>query len=130
MMSGVSERGPLPRQGDSSLCCSGDCDPSTSTCVAHNAGTCAQGTGTCTVGAPVSCHPSKIECACHRTTGNAGFCGDFTGLTEPARLCRFCRKDTDCQDEFGPGAACIVLDRICTLTCAATGTTACVPPCA
>ena len=119
-----------PCQGDSTLCCSGICDPGPSTCVAHNAGACSPETGACSVGAPVPCHPSNPLCGCHRTTGNAGFCGDFTGVDDPAQLCRFCKKDTDCQEEFGPGAACIVLDRVCTLTCAATGTTACVRPCA
>jgi hypothetical protein len=119
-----------PCQGDSTLCCSGVCDPGTSTCAAHNAGTCAAETGGCTAGVPVPCHPTNPQCGCHRTTGNAGFCGDFTGVDTPDQLCRFCQKDTDCQAEFGPGAACIVLDRVCTLTCAATATTACVRPCA
>lgn len=119
-----------PCQGDGTLCCSGICDPGTSTCVAHNDGTCVAETGGCSVGTPVPCHPTNPQCGCHRTTGNAAFCGDFTGVDNPTNLCRFCKRDADCQEEFGPGAACIVLDRVCTLTCAATGTTACVRPCA
>ena len=67
-------------------------------------------------------------CFCTLTTGNAGFCAAFSG--GPAGHCRVCRKDADCEPEFGEGAACIVLGGICTALCLATGRTACAPPCA
>jgi hypothetical protein len=63
------------------------------------------------------------------TTGNAGFCADFTNLA-PATFCRFCNTETDCEAEFGPGAARVVHGETCTLNCAATGRTACMRPCA
>jgi hypothetical protein len=63
------------------------------------------------------------------TTGNAGFCAALQGFT-PAQFCRFCSTDTDCQDEFGPGAACVILKGICSAACASTGRTACMRPCA
>lgn len=118
-----------PCQGDSSLCCSGVCDPGTSTCVAHNSGVCFPDTDSCTLQTAIPCHPSNTFCSCRLTTGNAGFCADFSDLSEPTDICRFCGQDTDCQEEFGPGAACIVLKGICSSFCAATGRTACVRPC-
>jgi hypothetical protein len=61
------------------------------------------------------------------TTGNAPFCGDYTGF--PGNdLCRDCSQDSDCQEEFGPGAACVVYAGLCGETCPDTGT-ACVPAC-
>jgi len=115
-------------QGDSALCCSGICDPGTSTCIAHNAGICFADTDTCTLGQNYPCHPDKSTCFCSLTTGNAGFCGDFSfGATA---LCRYCSSDTDCQEELGPGAACVVLKGVCSFYCADTDRTACVVPCA
>ncbi len=114
-------------RGDSALCCSGICDPGTATCLAHNAGICFVDADLCTLQRQVKCNPSNPSCTCLKTTGNAGFCGDFTKLD---KSCRLCSSDTDCQAEFGAGAACVVLGGICTEVCAATGRTACVRPCA
>ena len=122
-----------PCQGNGTLCCSGICDPGTSTCVAHNTGICFADSNTCTLGAAVRCDPSdpsNPNCAYVLTTGNAGFCADFTHADPFSAICRFCSVDTDCQAEFGPGAACVVLGGSCTPYCAATGRTACLPPCA
>jgi hypothetical protein len=125
-----------PCRGDSSLCCSGLCQgtapaqgrPDTRVCIAHNAGVCSPLRETCTVGVEIPCNPNNPQCVCALTTGNAGFCGDFTAGGET--LCRVCTEDADCEAEFGAGAACIVLGGVCTSICAATGLTACVPPCA
>jgi hypothetical protein len=116
-----------PCRGDSTLCCSGRCDPGTATCVAHNAGICFADADLCTIGVQVKCNPSNPQCTCLKTTGNAGFCGD---LTQIDKSCRLCSTDTDCEAEFGAGAACVVLGGICTEICGATGRTACVRPCA
>lgn len=121
-----------PCQGDSSLCCSSICDAGTSTCVAHNAGVCFADTDTCTVGAAILCNPNNTACNCTVTTGNAAFCADFADLdiSRPDDLCRFCSTDKECEEEFGPGAACVVLKGICTPICATTDRTACLRPCA
>jgi hypothetical protein len=60
------------------------------------------------------------------TTGNAAFCADLSQLdiSRPDDLCRFCSQDTDCEEEFGPGSACVVLKGICTPICASTDRTA------
>jgi hypothetical protein len=122
--------------GRDGKCCSGICQgkkpkkgkQDKSKCVAHNAGICIAEADTCTVGADVPCSPTNPSCFCMLTTGNAGFCGAFSG--GPAGHCRVCRKDTDCEAEFGEGAACLVLGGVCTPLCLATGRTACAPPCA
>ena len=124
-----------PCRGKDALCCSGICQgkkpkkgkKDKSTCVAHNAGICIAEADSCTVG-EVSCNPSNPSCFCTLTTWNAGFCAAFSG--GPAGHCRVCRKDTDCEPEFGEGAACVVLGGACTPLCLATGRTACAPPCA
>jgi hypothetical protein len=124
-----------PCQGDDTLCCSGICDgsapaqgqPDTSVCVAHNSGICSADTNSCEGGA-VSCSSANPNCLCLLTTGNAGFCADFTEIIE--KSCRFCDTDTDCQAELGPDAACVVLNENCTPVCPATGRTACARPCA
>ena len=124
-----------PCAGKNSKCCSGLCQGKKpkqgkrdkSKCVAHNAGICIAEADSCTVG-EVQCNPSNPSCFCTLTTGNAGFCAAFSG--GPAGHCRVCRKDTDCEAEFGEGAACLVLGGICTPFCLATGRTACAPPCA
>ena len=125
--------------GNSTNCCSGICQgkkpkkgkQDKSTCVAHNTGICSVNTDTCTVGAGVPCNSNDPDCLCTLTTGNAGFCGSFTGNgTGGINECRICSKDTDCQAEFGAGAACVVLGGICTPFCVTTGRTACAVPCA
>jgi hypothetical protein len=115
-----------PCRGDSALYCSGRCDPGTSTCVAHNAGICFADADICAIGVPVKCNPSNPQCTCLKTTGNGAFCGD---ITQVDKSCRLCSADTDCQTEFGPGAACVVLGGICTEVCGATGRTACARSC-
>jgi hypothetical protein len=109
--------------------CSGLCEgkKGKKTCQAHNAGVCQADTDSCAAGVEVPCNPSNPSCFCTLTTGNAGFCAAFSG--GPAGHCRVCRKDTDCEPEFGEGAACLVLGGICTSLCLATGRTACAPPC-
>jgi hypothetical protein len=126
-----------PCRGDSALCCSGICEglapkkgkPDTSVCVAHNTGPCTVDTNACELGVEVPCNPNLPRTVCSITTGNAAFCAALTG--EGVRPnCRACTKDTDCQSEFGPGAACVVQGGVCTGLCLATGRTACLPPAA
>jgi hypothetical protein len=120
--------------GKDSNCCSGVCQgkkpkkgkKDKSKCQAHNAGTCTQ--NTCAVGVNVPCNPANPDCFCVSTTGDANFCGNFT--IPPTSLCRVCRKDTDCEAEFGQGAACIVLGGVCSPFCPTTSGTACAPACA
>ena len=95
-------------------------------------GTCFADTDTCTVGAAIVCNPNNSACVCMVTTGNAAFCADLSqpDITRPDDLCRFCSQDSDCEEEFGPGAACVVLKGVCTPICATTDRTACLRPCA
>lgn len=121
-----------PCQGDNTLCCSGICDPGTSTCVAHDSGTCFADSEICTAGAAITCNGIDSGCACTVTTGNAAFCADFAriDILEPSDFCRFCNQDKDCEEEFGPGTACVVLRGICSPLCASTDRTACLHRCA
>ena len=108
-------------------CCSGVCEGKT--CRAHQEGICRVDYDLCTTGAAHVCGVDgngDLRCVCVLTTGNAPFCGDFSSPT----ACRDCSKDTDCEEEFGAGAACVVNRGICEGNCAETGGTACVPPCA
>jgi hypothetical protein len=124
-----------PCRGDSTLCCSGQCEgvapaqgqPDISVCVAHNASICSPALNICTTGNESFCHASNRNCHCTVTTGNAGFCGDFT--LGALSLCRVCNRDADCQAEFGAGAACVVFEGICSGYCPSTGGTACLPAC-
>jgi hypothetical protein len=120
-------------RGNDDNCCSGICEgekprkgkKDTSVCVGHdNAGVCFPDSDSCTLGLDVPCSLDNPACSCVLTTGNAGFCGDFS-----SDLCRTCTRDTDCQADLGPGAACVVLAGACSFGCAATGRTACVPSC-
>lgn len=121
-----------PCRGKSANCCSGICqgkkpkkgEKDKRTCVAHNAGFCTAEMDTCTVGGNVPCRPN---CFCTLTTGNAGFCGRFSVLG--GTDCRVCARDTDCQAEFGAGAACVVLESACAEICPTTGQTGCMIPC-
>jgi hypothetical protein len=124
--------------GDSVNCCSGICDgrkpkqgkKDSSVCVAHDtAGICFADSDTCTVGLDVYCNADNDHCFCFLTTGNVGFCGDFEVASGSDSICRDCAKDTDCQDEFGPGAACVFLGAACSANCPDTGRTACLRPC-
>lgn len=125
-------------QGNSANCCSGICEgqkpkrgkKDTSACVAHdNAGVCFPDSNSCAFGEVVRCTRENLNCLCLLTTGNAGFCGDFSSPDGPETLCRDCDKDVDCQEEFGPGAACVLFAGACSGICPATGRTACVRPC-
>lgn len=121
-------------RGDSSNCCSGICEgvvprkgkQDRSRCAPHNTGVCTPETNSCDVGVDVPCGPSNIRGVCAATTGKAAFCADISAGT--TTHCRVCSKDTDCQGEFGAGAACVVLGGACTPLCIATGRTACIPP--
>jgi hypothetical protein len=94
-------------RGKDANCCSGICQgkkpkkgkKDKSTCVAHNVGECQAGQDFC-AGNGVLC---GTEAACFRTTGKASFCGALIGGD-----CRVCSRDSDCEAEFGPGAACVV----------------------
>jgi hypothetical protein len=122
--------------GNSANCCSGICEgqkpkqgkKDSSVCVAHDtADICFPDNDTCVLGGGVLCNLDVENCVCLLTTGNAGFCGDFSGGHD--EKCRVCAKDSDCQPEFGPGAACVVFGGFCSAACADTGRTACIRPC-
>jgi hypothetical protein len=107
-------------RGSDSNCCSGICEgkkpkkgkKDTSKCVSHNAGECQAGDDVC-LGVNPGCGEGG---SCHRTTGNASFCG-------LGGSCFDCQKDADCETAFGAGAACV----ICFIDCGES-LTACVPP--
>ena len=105
-------------RGRDSVCCSGVCagkkpkqgEKDKSRCKAHDTGTIESGDRGCLAGDD-SYGPGDTLCTtsageefakCWRTTGNAGFCG-LDSADVP------CRKDTDCVDACGQGAACIVV---------------------
>jgi hypothetical protein len=120
-----------PCNGDNTLCCSGVCEGTapkkgkkdSSRCAAHDAAICrGPESDTCSTGVAHYCS-SNTSCGCLLTTGNAGFCYGTTFE------CRDCSRDTDCQDEFGLGAACVVLGGICEDLCPDTSGTACALPC-
>jgi hypothetical protein len=102
-------------RGKDANCCSGICEgkkpkkgkKDKSRCVAHNMLDCEAEAD--------SCDSDVIACGtngyCLQTTGQASFC--LTGATFFD-----CQKDTDCEPDFGPGAACI----------ACVGLTACAVP--
>jgi hypothetical protein len=124
-----------PCNGDSAACCSSICEgskpkkgkPDKSRCVAHDAGICRTESDICSGGGEVFCDTGNDSCACVVTTGNATFCGQFRGMP-PEKFCSECSRDSDCEDEFGRGAACIVYSRKCNSLCPGAGT-ACVPAC-
>lgn len=101
-----------PCRGNSANCCSGICERETpkqgkkdaSRCVAHDTGGCQAGQSStgCGASADVPCTTTTgLSGSCLTTTGNGGYCF-FDGS------CRPCRRDADCQAEFGPQAACAV----------------------
>ena len=109
--------------GRSTQCCSSVCKgkPGKKTCRAHDESICTPRKNYCTSGVVAQCSTDGLS-ACYLTTGKAAFCGYHQlGSWE----CRRCSRDTQCQEEFGPGAACIVLAGICAETCPDTGGTAC-----
>jgi hypothetical protein len=109
-------------RGKNAHCCSGICEgkkpkkgkKDRSRCVAHNVLECLPDQDACEESGS-SCGASGL---CYRTTGRASFCG------APPDICAVCRKDTDCEEDFGPGAACIICEGECGPI---TDGTACVP---
>lgn len=105
-------------KGKDTNCCSGICQgkkpkkgkKDKSTCVAHNVLDCPAGADECAGG--VACELGF----CWQTTGQASFCG--VGVN-----CVACKKDVECEPDFGPGAACIV----CADLCPQTGTVCVLP---
>jgi hypothetical protein len=122
--------------GNSLNCCSGICQGTRpkkgkkdrSICVAHNTGICTVDTNACALGVELPCSADGSRSNCSLTTGNAAFCAAIDPDEGARPNCRSCAKDIDCQGEFGPGAACVVLGGVCTPLCLATGRTACLPP--
>jgi hypothetical protein len=94
-----------PCNGKNHKCCSGICKgkrpkkgkKDKSKCVAHNVAGCQVGQDGC-LNLDAAC---GIAGLCYRTTGKAGFCGT-------SGSCTGCKKDTECEAEHGPGAACVV----------------------
>lgn len=111
-------------------CCSGVCQGKKGKrkCLSHNAGICQPERDYC-MGTPAVCKVSgETLSVCWLTTGKAAFCANLGGVGIND-FCRDCARDEDCQEEFGPGAACIdVRGGICgdQGACADTGGTACV----
>ncbi len=104
--------------GNDGLCCSGSCEgekpkkgkKDTSRCLAHHSGDCTTALNVCTVGLPASkCGEAGADAHCLTTTGNAAYCAHMETF-DPETNCRPCGKDTDCEADFGPGTACVVLD--------------------
>jgi hypothetical protein len=111
-------------RGKDANCCSGICQgkkpkkgkKDTSECSAHDVEDCQphqDGSGS---EAENHC-PDKPAAFCYRTTGNGSFCG-FGG----AGMCVDCARDTDCEADFGAGAACVI-----TTYCPNENATACTP---
>jgi hypothetical protein len=103
--------------GKSEICCSGICEGTgkTSQCVAHNELGCAADE-TCSESVPCG-----TEGVCYKTTGKAAFCGNNLICH-----CLPCQKDSDCEADSGPGAACVVCSEDCNGVMGSQGT-ACVP---
>lgn len=122
--------------GNNANCCSGICQTipgkkrkhgkkrkATSVCVAHNVDTCPTGDNySCAGDNTPLC--AGLKGSCLQTTGRGAFCASITFPSDP--FCSPCKKDIDCQGQFGPGAACID----CYEPCAATQGRACSPPAA
>lgn len=84
-------------------CCSGTCADKQGkrTCQAHDAGTCQVGQDVCL----------SVVAPCTATSGAAGQCAITTGKASYCFVegtCADCTRDTDCEGQFGAGAACIV----------------------
>jgi hypothetical protein len=107
-----------PCFGNGAHCCSGLCEGTgkTSVCASHNELGCDADDDTCSESVPCG-----AEGICYRTTGKAGFCAD-RGFCD----CGVCKKDTDCEAQFGPGAACVVCTGDCDGVKGSQGT-ACAP---
>jgi hypothetical protein len=99
-------------RGKDGNCCSGICQGKNpkrgkkdkSRCVAHDSSTCQAGDNGEICGGleNVSCTTSTGDPGlCHTTTGNAGYCPSFL-------QCAVCQRDSDCEEIFGAGAACLL----------------------
>ena len=85
-------------------CCSGLCKgkKGRKKCKGHDSGGCKPGT------IPFSCGGVEVACttssglagACATTTGKGGYC--FSNVLPPQ-----CTRDADCQELYGPRAACV-----------------------
>jgi hypothetical protein len=89
-------------------CCSSICEGQRGkmTCRAHDEGVCTPRRNACVNGGVTICNPDNPKSACVLTTGKAAFCADSarSDLPDP---CQRCSRDADCQNVFGPGAACV-----------------------
>jgi hypothetical protein len=99
-------------RGKDANCCSGICqgkkpkkgEKDRSRCLVHDEGGCKAGLTAAFCG-------GSADVPCTTTTGLAGFCLSTTGnggYCANDNSCRPCRRDADCQAEFGPLAACTV----------------------
>jgi hypothetical protein len=111
-------------RGKDANCCSGICQgkkskkgqKDTSKCAAHDVEGCQANPDGSLNEAEDHC-PDKPAAWCYWTTGKGSFCG-FGG----AGMCVVCARDTDCEADFGAGAACIITD-----FCPNENATACTP---
>jgi hypothetical protein len=116
-------------RGNSGACCSGIClgkkprrrKKDTSRCAEHNTGGCLLENDSCGLDIPNT--PCGVNGFCVRTTGSANVCANFL-----EGRCAACRRDEDCQEALGPGAACMLC--INGSLCPSTGGRLCVPPAA
>jgi hypothetical protein len=108
--------------GKDAQCCSGICEgkKKNSKCVAHHERNCIADDNSCTGSVPCGGNGE-----CFRTTGKGAFCG-AVGTCD----CHPCKKDKDCEAEYGVGAACIVCtaDDVGCIGVNGSKGTACVPP--
>jgi hypothetical protein len=118
-----------PCAGKAHLCCSGICEgkkpkkgkKDKRRCASHDVGGCLANQDSCETGA-IACTTSANKSGfCQQTTGGASYCA-----ASGAGDCAACTKDADCEEAFGPGAACIVCGGI---GCEAEGDRLCVGLC-
>jgi len=82
-----------------SQCCSGRCR--NGRCRAHNTGTCPTQQDFCATATNCTPEGGTTACKCFQTTGGARYCGG-------QYVCFACTEDTFCEEQLGPGAACVV----------------------
>jgi hypothetical protein len=83
---------------DAEQCCSGICQGKKDKrrCAAHNVDDCPAGADSCLEGLDLCTNGF-----CYQTTGEASFCAG-------GGICHDCTRDTDCELDWGEGAACVV----------------------